>query len=153
MIAKNHADTGWTGIGATDTVPVGWVLKVTVSTLVPGGGFRGETDVVGVVVVVVTLVVGVVVEVLGVVELEVVVGDVVGVVDVVVGVVVGIVGFVVGIVVEVEVEVEVGDVVGWVFVPDVELVPLTLGVVAMPEPPDVAPLAVVLTTVVSIVTE
>ena len=149
MIAKNHADTGWTGIGATDTVPVGWVLKVTVSTLVPGGGIGGETDVVGVVVVVVTLVVGVVVEVLGVVELEVVVGDVVGVVDVVVGV--GIVGFVVGIVVEVEVEV--GDVVGWVFVPDVELVALTLGVVAMPEPPDVAPLAVVLTTVVSIVTE
>lgn len=39
------------------------------------------------------------------------------------------------------------------FVPDVELVALTLGVVAMPEPPDVAPLAVVLTTVVSIVTE
>lgn len=149
MIAKNHDDTGWIGIGATDTVPVGWVLKVTVSTLVPGGGIGGETDVVGVVVVVVTLVVGVVVEVLGVVELEVVVGDVVGVVDVVV--VVGIVGFVVGIVVEVVVEV--GDVVGWVFVPDVELVPLTLGAVAVPEPPDVAPLAVVLTTVVSIVTE
>lgn len=39
------------------------------------------------------------------------------------------------------------------FVPDVELVPLTVGVVVVPEPPDVAPLAVVLTTVVSIVTE
>ena len=119
------------------------MVKVTVSTLVPEGGVGGETDVVGVMAVVVTLVVGVVVEVLGVVvELEVVVGDVVGTVDVVVVVVVA--GFVVGV------EVEVGDVVGWVLPPDVELVPL---VVTVPEPPDAATLAVVLTTVVSTVTE
>ena len=38
-------------------------------------------------------------------------------------------------------------------VPDVEVVPLTLVVGAVPELPDVAPLAVVLTTVVSTVTE